>query len=359
MMSALGLARRGLGNVWPNPAVGCVLVKDGNIVGRGWTQPTGRPHAETEALNRAGEKAQGATAYVTLEPCNHHGQTPPCTEALIGAGVKKVFVATQDPDPRVSGQGLDRLQDAEIEIDTGICKKEADRVNAGFLSRIGLGRPFITLKTATTLDGRIALASGESQWITGESARRAAHGLRATHDAIMIGSGTSLKDNPNLCCRLPGVANDRRPRIVLDGRLRTPENSELVQSAHESPVWIIVAKDHAGDRIESYREKNVTIIEAPVGADGHPDLDWSIRELGARGLTRILVEGGGQLAASLLRGNFVDQLAWFRASSIIGQTGISAIGEIGLENLMEMPKFRRLSSTDVGDDRLEIFIKNS
>ena len=359
MTTALTLARRGLGNVWPNPAVGCVIVKDGKVVGRGWTQPTGRPHAETEALRRAGDLARGATAYVTLEPCNHEGQTPPCTDALIDARIKKVVVALQDSDPRVAGSGITRLKKAKIETQTGICQSEARDVNVGFFSRVELGRPYITLKTATTLDGRIALANGESQWITGENARHAAHGLRAIHDAVMVGSGTVIEDNPSLTCRLPGISNQRRPRIVLDGRLRTPVDSELVKSAQKAPVWIVISEGHSQEQIDQFRQKHVTMLEAPTGADGHHDLEWVIHTLGAKGLTRIMVEGGGQLAASLLRAEFVDQIAWFRAPAIIGDTGISAIGEIGLENLAEMPKFSRQSLSVIGDDTLEILRKTS
>jgi len=206
MQAALALARRGLGTVWPNPAVGCVIVKEGRVVGRGWTQPGGRPHGETEALRRAGEGAVGATAYVSLEPCCHWGQTPPCVDALIAAGIRRVVVPLEDPDPRVAGGGLRRLHEAGLEVETGLCAAEAAEVNAGFFSRLRLGRPLVTLKLGTSLDGRIATASGESQWITGPPARERAHALRAAHDAIMVGTGTALADDPQLTCRLPGLA---------------------------------------------------------------------------------------------------------------------------------------------------------
>ena len=205
MRAALALARRGLGRVAPNPAVGCILVRDGIVVGRGWTQPGGRPHAETEALRRAGAAAAGAVAYVTLEPCAHHGSTPPCADALIAAGVSRVVVAIEDPDPRVAGRGLARLTAAGISVETGVCADEAGRLNAGFLKRIEHGLPLVTLKLATSLDGKIATHAGESQWITGEDARARGHLLRAQTDAIMIGSGTAQIDNPLLTCRLPGL----------------------------------------------------------------------------------------------------------------------------------------------------------
>ncbi len=216
MRAALALARRGLGRVWPNPAVGCVLVRDDHVIGRGWTRAGGRPHAEAEALMRAGEAASGATAYITLEPCAHTGKTPPCAEALIGAGVKRAVIAVEDPDPRVSGKGIEMLKEAGMEVAIGIGEKEAKRLNAGFFSRITRGRPLITLKTATTLDGRIATGTGDSRWITGPGARRRGHMMRAMNDAVLTGIGTVLADDPSLTCRLPGL-EDRSPvRIVVD-----------------------------------------------------------------------------------------------------------------------------------------------
>src|SRR5579862_7078692 len=214
MRGALSLARRGLGNTWPNPAVGCVLVREGRVVGRGWTQPGGRPHAETEALARAGRAARGATAYVTLEPCCHHGRTPPCADALIAAGLSRVVAAIEDPDPRVAGGGLARLRAAGLDVESGLCAAEAAEINAGFLSRLRLGRPLVTLKLATSLDGRIATASGESRWITGGPARERAHLLRATHDAILVGTDTVIADNPELTCRLPGLAGHSPVRVA-------------------------------------------------------------------------------------------------------------------------------------------------
>ncbi len=205
MLATLALARRGLGSVWPNPAVGCVVTQDNLPVGRGWTQPGGRPHAETEALARAGDKARGATAYVTLEPCDHQGETPPCSEALIAAGIGAVVIAVEDPDPRVSGRGIQRLRDAGIRVATGLGADEARRLNAGYFLRMTEGRPLFTLKTATTLDGRIATRTGDSRWVTGETARAFGHRMRADHDAVMIGIGTALADSPRLTCRLPGL----------------------------------------------------------------------------------------------------------------------------------------------------------
>lgn len=360
MKAALNLAQRGLGNVWPNPAVGCVIVKNGRVVGRGWTQPTGRPHAETEALSRVGELAQGATAYVTLEPCNHLGQTPPCTEALIKAGIKKVIIPTQDPDIRVAGTGISRLKEAGIEVEFGICQPEADQLNRGFFSRVELSRPMFTLKIATTLDGKIATQSGESQWITGEMARRTAHRLRASHDAVMIGSGTALADNPALTCRLPGISNERRQRIVLDGRLRLPMESNLVATADKVPVTIFTlpGDKKKQERINLFENHGLTVQVASEEA-AQLDLGWVAEKLARSGLTRVFVEGGGTLAAALLKANLIDEVAWFRAPSVIGNDGLSAIDGLKLDKLAEMPTFTRKSLTQLGEDSLEILIRKS
>ncbi|MBM3580896.1 MAG: bifunctional diaminohydroxyphosphoribosylaminopyrimidine deaminase/5-amino-6-(5-phosphoribosylamino)uracil reductase RibD, partial [Alphaproteobacteria bacterium] len=229
MRSALALARRGLGNVWPNPAVGCVLVREadsgeqaggraGRVVGRGWTQPGGRPHAETEAIRRAGADTKGTTAYVTLEPCAHHGVTPPCVDALIAARVARVVAAIDDPDSRTAGRGLARLKESGIEVARGVGAAEAAEINAGFFLRVREGRPLVTLKLASTLDGRIAAANGESRWVTGTEARARAHRLRAEFDAVMIGSGAARVDDPELTCRLPGFAGRQPVRIVMNGR---------------------------------------------------------------------------------------------------------------------------------------------
>ncbi len=232
MQMALGPARRGLGAVWPNPAVGCVLVDaKGRVAGRGWTQPGGRPHAEAEALARAGAGAKGATAYVSLEPCSHTGETPPCAERLIEAGIKRAVIAISDPDERVAGSGIARLERAGMEVLTGVGAAAATEVNAGYLNRVEDGRPLVTLKVATTLDGRIATHAGESRWITGEVARGWAHFLRASHDAVMVGLGTAIADDPRLTCRLPGLEDRSQVRVVVDVRLRLTLSSQLVSGA--------------------------------------------------------------------------------------------------------------------------------
>ena len=326
MRAALSLAARGLGQTAPNPSVGCVIVDaDGSVVGRGTTAPGGRPHAEVVALRMAGAAARGGTAYVTLEPCSHVGQTPPCADALIVAGIARVVVAATDLDPRVNGAGLARLRAAGVAVTEGVLAAAAETLGAGFATRVRLGRPLVTLKLASTLDGRIATAQGESRWITGPAARRAAHFLRATHDAILIGVGTMLADDPDLTCRLPGARAVPLRRIVADSTLRTPLTA-------------------AGARV------------LPVAASDHGiDLAAGLAALGADGLTRLLVEGGGGIAASLLRAGLVDRLAWFHAPAVMGGDGWPAAAPLGLGGLADIPRFVRTCVRPVGDDLLTIF----
>ena len=249
MRLALALARRGLGNVAPNPAVGCVLVRDGTVVGRGWTQPGGRPHAETEALARAGTDAKDATAYLSLEPCSHHGRTPPCSEALIAAGVNRVVVACEDPDTRVSGAGIAALEKAGIDVTPKVLGDEATQLNAGFMRVKGGGRPFVTLKLATTLDGQIATATGESRWITGPVARRQVHRLRAAHDAVLTGMGTVRADDPELTVRLPGLPLTPPVRVIMASVAALDAGGRLRATAGDAPVWLVVPEGRgAGDR---------------------------------------------------------------------------------------------------------------
>ncbi len=353
MQAALGLARRGLGRAWPNPAVGCVIVQGGRVVGRGWTQPGGRPHAETEALREAGAAARGATAYVTLEPCCHWGRTPPCAEALIAAGIARVVVALRDPDPRMDGKGLARLAAAGIAVEEGLLAAEAAALNAGFLLRIREGRPLVTLKLATSLDGRIATAAGESRWITGPRARRAVHLLRARHDAILVGSGTVLADDPELTCRLPGVAPRPLLRIVADGRLRTPPSARLVRTARAVPTLIATRPGHPDTALAPFRAAGVEILEVP------PGIGALLAALGARGLTRVLAEGGAGIAAALLRDGLADRLAWFHAPILLGGDGRPAAEALPLPNLAAAPKFRRVAVRELGPDLLSEYEKAS
>ena len=355
MRAALALARRGLGTTWPNPAVGCVIVKDGRVVGRGWTQRGGRPHAETQALARAGAAARGATAYVSLEPCSHHGRTPPCSDALIAAGIARVVAAVEDPDPRVSGNGIARLHAAGMAVETGLCAAEAAELNAGFFSRVTQGRPLVTLKLATSLDGRIATASGESRWITGAAARERAHLLRATHDAVLVGSGTARADDPQLTCRLPGLETRSPVRIVIDSGLRLPTTLHLFTEAKAEPTWLATLPSADPARQAALVDVGVKIIAVAPDATGGIDLAALLGQLGDDGVTRLLVEGGGRVAAALLRQGLVDRLVWMRAPLVIGGDGLPAVAALALDRLAAAPRFALVASETAGGDVIDTY----
>ena len=373
MRAALALARRGTGSTWPNPEVGCVLVKDGRVVGRAVTAPGGRPHAETLALAMAGAAARGATAYVTLEPCCHHGRTAPCTEALIGAGVARVVLGARDPDARVNGGGVAALRAAGVTVEEGVLRVEAEGVTAGFRCRVQHGRPLVTLKLASTLDGRIATRSGESRWITGEPARRAAHGLRGRHDAVLVGVGTVLADNPELTCRLPGYRRAPLVRIVADSDLRTPLDAKVVATAGECPTWLLIRQAVDAERQRAFIERGVTLIEVADGdaAENPSPPQWggegqrhiavvqAARELGALGLTRVLVEGGSGIAAALLGAGLVDRVAWFHAPAVMGGDGWPAAAAFGVAELAAMPRFVPTRVTTLGGDLLTELVRAS
>lgn len=349
MAHALALGRRGLGRVWPNPAVGCVIVKDGRVVGRARTADGGRPHAETQALTMAGAAARGATAYVTLEPCAHHGQTPPCAQALIDAGIARVVIGAGDPHPKVNGRGTALLRQAGIEVTTGILEAEARLANAGFLSRVTRGRPHLTLKLALSLDGRIATASGESQWITGPKARRRVHAMRASHDAVLIGAGTARADDPTLTVRDMGAT--RQPvRIVASRNLSLPFPSRLSKTLDQAPLWLAHGAS-ASDATEanSWREAGAHLLETEVQG-GHLDPVNLLETLGKEGLTRIFCEGGGTLAASLLAAGLVDDLIVFSAGLVIGAEGQPGIGVLGLSRLADAERFQLVDTRTIGPD---------
>jgi len=357
MEIALVLAERGLGRVWPNPSVGCVLVKDGAIVGRGWTQPPPGNHGEVEALRRAGERALGATAYVTLEPCCHYGRTPPCTMALLHAGVRRVVVATADPFPRVDGRGIEQLRQSGVQVDVGLLKERAEAQNAGFLLKVQKHRPLVTLKLATSLDGRIATAAGESQWITGARARASGHKLRATHDAIMVGANTARADDPGLTCRLPGMEPRSPVRVVVSQGGRLPITSRLVQTAKDHPTWMIVAAGMPAEALLAHEKAGVLIIR--IGHDPEDerlDLALALGALAERGITRLLVEGGSALAASLLRAKLVDRLAVFQAPLALGGDALPAIGELAIGSLADAPAFVQKSTEVLASDLAATYI---
>lgn len=357
MMMALTLAERGLGQVAPNPAVGCVIVRDGVVVGRGHTQVGGRPHAETVALAHAGDKARGATAYVTLEPCAHHGKTGPCAEALIAAGVARVVAAVSDPDPRVAGRGFAMLEKAGIEVTEGVGMARALHLNQGFFLKVNEDRPLVTLKIASSVDGRTASKTGHSKWITGSGARERGHLLRATHDAIMIGSATAIVDDPVLTCRLTGLEARSPVRIVADGRLRLPLTSKLVRDARKVPVWVLTFPGADAGRRAAFIDCGVELIDVPVVAEtGLMDMKAAMRILAQRGLTRLLVEGGARLASSLVRARLVDRVEWFRSSSILGGDAYPAIAALGIERVDDAPKLSLTHQLALGSDTLSSYV---
>ena len=350
MAAALSLAARNLGQVWPNPAVGCVIVDAaGHVVGRGWTQRGGRPHAETEALKMAGDRAKGATAYVTLEPCSHHGKTPPCAEALVAAGIKRCVAAIEDPDPRVSGRGLAKLREAGIAVETGPMAAAAVSLNAGFFKRTVDALPMVSLKLATSLDGQVATRSGESKWITGEAARMFGHRLRATHDAIGVGSGTVLADDPELTCRIPGLHGRSPVRVIFDRRGRTPDNAKVLSTSQ--PTWIMTSPGMIKRQIQKPHE----VIE--INENGGPQawLRQSCEALAQLGLTRLLVEGGPTLATAFLAAELVDQLYWFRAPMLIGGDGLPGVGPMAVDRLGQALGFRMGDRRQLGNDVLELY----
>ena len=359
MRAALGLAKRGLGNVWPNPAVGCIIVDtDGHVCGRGWTQPSGRPHAETEALKQAGTRAKGATAYVTLEPCSHTGETGPCARALIHAGVKRVVCALGDPDPRVVGRGLSMLRDAGIEVLSDVLEAEARALNAGFLSRIERERPYFTVKLATTLDARMATHTGDSQWITGPQARRYGHMLRAQNDAILTAIGTVNADDPSLDCRLAGLENQSPVRIVIDAQAEISAACKLVRTAKQRPLWLVTGANVPAARLQTLSDLGVHVVTCALTAENRIDLADMAKLLASKGFTRVLVEGGSGLTTAMLSAGLADELAWFRAPSVIGGDGLPAIGDLGVETLAQIQKFHRTETIALEADVLERYVRS-
>ena len=356
MKLALSLGRRAQGNAWPNPAVGCVIEKDGRILGRGWTAPGGRPHAEVAALAQAGGDARGATAHVSLEPCAHHGQTPPCAQALIDAGIARVVAPLQDSDPQVSGRGFDMLRAAGVEVITGVLAKQAAHDLAGFFLNRDAKRPWLTLKLASSFDGRIATANGESRWITGPQARRAVHAMRASHDAVLVGAGTVRADDPMLTVRGLGPVPRQPVRVVASRRLDLPLTGQLAQSAREVPLWLC-----HGDRAETMTREAWAGLGAkllPCAASGRQiDPQAMMRALAAEGLTRVFCEGGGALAASLLMAGLVDELVGITAGIALGAEGLPGIGALGLERLGDAPRFVLAESRVVGPDVLHRWIR--
>jgi diaminohydroxyphosphoribosylaminopyrimidine deaminase/5-amino-6-(5-phosphoribosylamino)uracil reductase len=353
MQLALSLGRRGLGRTWPNPAVGAVVVKDGVILGRGWTQPGGRPHAETEALKRAGKEARGATLYVTLEPCSHQGKTPPCVDAIIRAGISRVVSALEDPNPDVAGQGHAKLRERGIAVETGPGANEAAHDHAGHIRRMRDGRPRVLLKLAVSSDGKAGLPGRKPAGITGDLSRARVHQMRAESDAILVGIGTVLSDDPHLTCRLPGMMEWSPLRVVLDAKLRMPLATSLVGTARDTPTWVFAAPDASPVAESILKSKGVEVFRAET-KDGRLDLAAVLKVLGEHGITRLMVEGGPTVAAAFVQADLVDEAALFRSPDPLGQ-GIDALEGLPLTALTTSPKLKSVASETIGGDTLDLF----
>jgi len=354
MQLALALGRRGLGRTSPNPAVGAVVVKDGLIVGRGWTQPGGRPHAEPEALRRAGDAARGATLYVTLEPCSHFGKSPPCADAIIAAGISRVVASIEDPNPEVGGQGFAKLRAAGIAVDIGLGATEATRDHAGHIRRIRDRRPHVILKLAVSADDKSAAAGHRPVAVTGEAAKTRVHLLRAQCDAILVGIGTVLADDPLLNCRLPGMEARSPVRIVLDRALRIPGGSRLMRSALQTPLWLVTSETSGAAAAARLGAAGAQVLRVPATPHGL-DLPAVLHALSVRGITRLMVEGGSRVASSFVAADLVDEIWLLRGPGTVGADGVPALDAMPLGAVTQSPAFRVRASETLDKDTLTIF----
>ncbi len=352
MRVAIAEARRAEGRTAPNPPVGCVIISaDGRLLASGHTAIGGRPHAEIQALAMAGAAARGATAYVTLEPCAHHGQTGPCADALAEAGIARVVVALRDPDERVNGRGIDRLAENGIALRIGVEAEAARRVMAGFLSRTTRSRPFVTLKTATSLDGMIALADGAKRWITGPRMRNYVHLQRSRSDGLLSAVGTVLADDPEFTCRLPGLRADSPHRFILDGSLRTPLTARLFASVGEAGLTFFCRENIDADAMAAVQAAGAEV--RPVAVDGRGKLSLAavLRSIAEAGIGSLMIEAGGQLAASLLREDLVDRILWTSSQHLIGADGIPSISPLATQELPPQASFDVIAEGGFGPDR--------
>lgn len=350
MRRAIELGQRGRGRTAPNPPVGCVLVRGDQVVGEGWHRAAGQPHAEVEALTVASESARGATAYVSLEPCNHHGRTGPCTEALLRAGVARVVLGAPDPNPAVAGGGVARLREAGLTVDTGVEPEACRDLLAPFACFTTRGRPLVTLKVACTLDGRIATSTGHSRWVTGPAARLDTHELRDQVDAILIGAGTARADDPALTCRLPsGVGRDPM-RVVLSASLGLPESARLLTAASSAPTVVVTtAAAAATPAAESIRALGVEVW-TPGDSDGAVEVDALLRALAARDVMHLMVEGGRAVGTEWLAGRQVDRLRAYVAPAVVGGDGLPWAGPLGIRRMDRSIRLARVSTRLLGDD---------
>ena len=349
MRLALRLGRRGLGRTSPNPPVGAVVVAGNTIVGRGYHHQAGLPHGEAEALRDAGKKARGATLYVTLEPCAHHGRTPPCTAAVIAAGVRRVVIGTRDPNQTVPGNGVARLRAAGIDVTLGVEQAACDELIAAFRKHVTTRLPLVTLKLAASLDGRIATATGESRWITSEESRRYVHRLRAEHDAVLVGAETVLHDDPELTCRLRGGHNPLR--VILDGRLRLPLGAKVLTNTQAAATLVVTGQQASAAKIRQIEARAATVLRLPAKA-GHISMTRLMRALGQRGVTSVLIEGGATVAAAALAARVVDRLLIFYAPKLIGGDGRPMLGPLGVRRLLQTPRLGPLQVKRLAADVL-------
>ena len=354
MQRALDLARQAKGRTSPNPLVGAVIVKDGKVIGEGYHRKAGTPHAEVHALNAAGENAKGATLYINLEPCCHWGRTPPCTEAVIDAGIADVHIAEVDPNPSVAGKGVHQLQNAGIHVHVGICEQEASNLNEVHRKYIQTGKPFVILKTAMSLDGKIATASGESQWITSEASRQKGHEVRDTVDAILVGRGTVARDNPSLTTRLQDREGQDPTRIVLDSHGKTPTDARIFNAASEAGVIVAVTPEASSENVDALKKAGAEVIIVPKIYD--KVCFKSLMEiLGKREITSVLIEGGGEVNASAIAAGVVDKVMCFVAPKLIGgQNAPGPIGGMGIRRLADASNLRRISITSIAEHDLLI-----
>jgi diaminohydroxyphosphoribosylaminopyrimidine deaminase/5-amino-6-(5-phosphoribosylamino)uracil reductase len=361
MAAANSIGRRNLGQTFPNPAVGALIVRFENgepvVVARGYTAEGGRPHAESEALRLAGDAARGATTYVTLEPCAHHGKTPPCANEIISAGIARAVIAVEDPNPEVKGKGTSLLRAAGIDVTLGVGARDALITHAGHFRRMRDGRPHLTLKIAVSADGKTGLAGRLPAEISCETSRAEAHMLRANSDAILVGSGTVIADDPLLSCRLPGMAERSPIRVVLDGKLRIPLNSKLVKSARDVPLWVMTT-DEAPVEAESRLAAAGAIVLRTASRNGRIDLQASLRRLGEREITRVLVEGGPILSATLLRHDLVDEAILVRSERTLGADAIDALEGLSLSALTDSPKLEIIERRMAGADSLTHYFRS-
>lgn len=355
------MARRTLGQTWPNPSVGAVIVRPGDpatVIARGWTMAGGRPHAERVALEKAGESARRCTLYVTLEPCAHHGKTPPCTDAIIAAGISRLVCSAHDPDPRVAGAGISKLREAGIEVTEGVLVNEDNRISRGHALRVTQSRPMVQLKLAVGSDGLVPQGEGEPVWITGDEARAHGHLLRARSDAILVGRGTLEADNPTLTCRLPGMGDRSPVRVVLDSQLKLPGGAKLLTSMNEAPLWVFCAEDASKEAESRLVDAEVQVQRVAPVESGGLDPDALLLALAERGITRLLIEGGPRVSGSFWRAKLVDEIYIYQGPEPAGASGLKALSAVGIDAIGTSPSFTLDETRSLGRDNLSIYRRN-